>query len=135
MGEIQSYRDLIVWQKPMDLATACHVASRGSPKEELFSLTNQIRRAGLRIAANIAEGHGRHSRKEFLYFLSVARGSLAELETHLLVAARLHYRTPETVDRLVSQGDEVIRLLAGLRRSIEARVAEPPRPSPLVPRP
>ncbi len=83
---IQNYKELEVWQIAMDLAETCYQITRGFPKEELFGLTSQIRRAAVSIPANIAEGHARHHTKEYLQFLGVARGSLMELETHLLVA-------------------------------------------------
>ncbi len=82
---IQSYRELEVWQLGMDLAEECYRVTKGFPKEELFGMTSQIRRAAASIPANIAEGQGREHTKEFLHHLSVARGSLMELETHLML--------------------------------------------------
>ena len=79
-------QELEVWQKSMDLAVACYEATRSFPKEELFGLTSQIRRASSSMPANIAEGQGRQSTKEFLNFLSIARGSLKEVETHLILS-------------------------------------------------
>ncbi len=80
---IKSYRDLEVWNVAMDLAASCYTLTRLFPKDELYGMTSQIRRAAASIPANIAEGHGREHTKEFLNHLSVARGSLMELETHL----------------------------------------------------
>ena len=80
-GTIKSYEDLIVWQKALDLAEEIYRATRQFPKDELYGLTSQMRRAAVSIASNIAEGHERNSRGEFLQFIGHARGSLAELET------------------------------------------------------
>jgi four helix bundle protein len=82
---LQSYRDLEVWQMSMELAVECFEATQPFPREEMFGLTSQIRRAASSIPANLAEGQGRHSTKEFLRFISIARGSLKELETHLML--------------------------------------------------
>ena len=87
--EVRSYKDLVAWQKSMDLVTAVYRISQGFPKEAIFGLVSQIRRAAVSVPSNIAEGHARTSRKEFLYFLSNARGSLAELETQLTIAHQL----------------------------------------------
>src|SRR5438093_1116285 len=83
---VQHYRQLEVWQGGMELAEKCYLATRGFPREELFGLVSQIRRAAVSIPANIAEGQGREHTREFLHFLSMARGSLMEVETHLLLS-------------------------------------------------
>ncbi len=86
---LQSYRELRVWQEAMALAESCYELTRRFPKEELFGLTNQLRRAASSIPANIAEGYGRAGRNEYVQFLYVTQESLKELETHLLLAARV----------------------------------------------
>ncbi len=86
---IRSYRDLRVWRQAMDLAGACYRTTREFPKEELYGITSQMRRAAVSVAANIAEGHGREGRGKFIQFLRVAQGSLKELETHLLLSQRV----------------------------------------------
>lgn len=112
----QSYKDLLVWQKAIDLVTAIYVATRTFPKEELFGLTSQMRRAAVSIPSNIAEGQARPSRGEFRQFLGHARGSLAELDTQLIIAKNLGYlRQP---DALFSQLSEVSRMLSGLLSSL-----------------
>ena len=88
---IETYRDLKVWQKAMDLVVEIYQITKKFPKEELFSLTSQIQRAVTSVPANIAEGHGRLYRPEYIRFLSIARGSLTETETHLQIAIRLGY--------------------------------------------
>ena len=88
---IQTYRDLTVWQKSMDLVAEIYRLTKLFPQEELFGLTSQIRRAAVSVPANIAEGYGRIHRKEYLHHLSIARGSLMEVETHLQIAVRLTF--------------------------------------------
>src|SRR6185436_13377873 len=90
-AQIKSHRDLIVWQKAMDLVEVLYGATAAFPKEETYALTSQIRRAVVSVPANIAEGQGRRLPKEYLYFLANARGSLLELDTHLEIAVRLRY--------------------------------------------
>lgn len=114
------YRELKVWQMSMDLADRCYQATRGFPKEELFGLTRQIRRAAVSIPANIAEGQGRQGTKEFLNHLSIAKGSLLELETHLLLSHRVKLLSNEDMEALLDLTDQVGRMLSGLRRSLES---------------
>src|ERR1700747_962809 len=109
MGD--SYRDLIVWQKSRELVKEVYVATRGFPKEELFVLTSQIRRAAISIPSNLAEGRGRFSRADFLHFLMQARGSLFELEPQLLIAHGLGYITSAQHSCLGSRCTEVGKLL------------------------
>lgn len=91
MGEINSYRDLLVWQQAMDLAVAAYDLTRDWPKEELYGLTSQARRASVSVAANISEGYGRESRGAYVNSLKIAQGSLKEFETHLLIAQRVGF--------------------------------------------
>ncbi len=122
---MENYRDLIVWQKGMDLAVAVHQATQKWPREELYGLTNQVRRAAASFPANIAEGQGRTGAKEFLHHLLIANGSLREAETYLLLAQRLDYIDAATSEALLSQTAEAGRLLLGLIRSL--RSASPAR--------
>lgn len=121
---IQSYRDLVVWQKAMDFVYQVYVLTRNWPKDELYGLTNQVRRAVVSIPANVAEGQGRRNPKEFLRFLAIANGSLVEAETHLYIAHRLAYCDQSTLDRLMKQADEIGRLLQGLTKSLRAHVTD-----------
>jgi four helix bundle protein len=114
VGKIASYRDLVAWQKAMQVVTAIYRLTQGFPKEELFSLTNQIRRAAVSIPCNIAEGQGRSSRKEFQYFLANARGSLWELETQILIAKNLNYLAEEETDQFLETSTELGKVLNGL---------------------
>jgi four helix bundle protein len=117
---IQSYRDLTVWQKAMDLVDSVYTASDAWPRDELYALTNQARRAVVSVPANIAEGKGRYGAAEFLHHLSIARGSLHELETLLLIAQRRGYLTERACTGVLEQAAEVGRLLHGLVRSLSA---------------
>src|SRR5579862_7466163 len=88
---VRNYRDLIVWQKAMDLATLVYQSTESFPQKEVFGLTNQLRRAAVSIPSNIAEGQGRNSNLDFRRFLGISRGSLQEVETQLELARRLGY--------------------------------------------
>jgi four helix bundle protein len=119
---LQSYKELEVWQLAMDLAEQCYKVTRTYPKEELFGLTSQIRRAAASIPANIAEGQGRDHTKEFLNHLSIARGSLMELETHLMLSQRVSLLKKESLDPLLVLTDRISRMLSGLRKALEKRL-------------
>ncbi len=114
----QGFRDLVVWQKAMELVTAVYGETRGWPREEQFGLTAQVRRAAVSVPSNIAEGHGRWGPKDFSHHLSVAFGSLCEVETQLMIAENLGYTSPETGARLMDQIADVRRPLRGLLRSL-----------------
>jgi four helix bundle protein len=116
---INSYRDLRVWQRAVDLVIASYELTKQFPQSELYGLVSQIQRAAISIPANIAEGHGREHLGDYLHHLSMANGSLMELETHFLVAGRLGYLKLESLDRLWDQTAEVGRMLAGLIRSLK----------------
>ena len=118
---IQSYQDLDVWQKAMDMVVMCYEMAKHFPDSEKFGLTSQLRRAAVSIPANIAEGRTRRHHKEFLQFLSIAHGSLAELETHLQIAERLDYIDSKQVKEVLCMSGELGRMLHGLRKSIEKR--------------
>ena len=118
--KIRSYRDLIAWQKAMDLVVNVYSLSKTFPPEELYALTKQVRRAVTSVPANIAEGQGRRLPREFHQFLANARGSLMELETHLEVAFRVGYIKSEQLLDIQHDLNEVGRILNGLMRSISA---------------
>ena len=101
--EVRSYKDLVAWQKSMALVTEVYRASQEFPKEEVFGLMSQTRHAAISIPSNIAEGYARTSKKEFQYFLSNARGSLAELETHLTIAYQLTYINEMAINQLLDR--------------------------------
>lgn len=113
-----SYRDLIAGQKAMDLVEEIYRITRGFPKDELYGLTSQLRRAAVSVPSNIAEGQGRLTPGEFKQFLGHARGSLLETETQISLAGRLHYILPEEMSHLLRLSGEVGRILNGLIGSI-----------------
>jgi len=110
------YRDLEVWKKARVLATRVYRVTAGFPKHEIFSLTQQMRRAALSVPCNIAEGQGRRSTADRIQFLVIARGSLMELETQALIAADLEYLAPTLSEDLVANATEVTRMINGLIR-------------------
>ena len=105
----------------MDLVNAIYDATDLFPKREVYSLTDQIRRAAVSVPSNIAEGQAHYSNREFLHFLRHSRGSLAELETQLLIAQRRHYLSQEESEKLLKQVDELNRILSGLINSLRER--------------
>lgn len=119
---IKGYRDLEVWQKAMDLVVVCYEMTKKFPKNELYGLASQLQRAAVSVPANIAEGRQRQHSKEFIQHLSIANGSLAEMETHILIAGRLNYIEDDQVDQILQKSAEVGRMLNGLRRSIEKKL-------------
>jgi four helix bundle protein len=115
---IMSYRDLDVWNKAMDLVTECYEITKKFPRNETFGLASQLQKAAVSIAANISEGHSRQHTKEFLQSLSIAYGSLAELETHIEIAKRLGYIAADTAVELNDKTSTIGRMLNGLRKSL-----------------
>ncbi len=120
LGGGPSYRDLVVWQRAVELTVEVYRITKDWPKDELYGLTNQVRRSATSVPANIAEGQGRISPKEFLHHLWIANGSLCELETHLIVAQRLEYIDKQTLDSAIDQSTQVARPLHGLMRRLRS---------------
>ncbi len=119
---IHTYRDLQVWQKAMGLVVSCYDISNGFPKSETYGLASQLRRAAVSVPANIAEGPGRNHTREFINHLSIAYGSLMEVETHLQIAARLHYVPEIEVEQLLLKTNEIGRMLNGLMRVLNQKL-------------
>ena len=115
---VRDYRDLIVWQRAMELTGVAYAIARGMPAEERFALASQVRRAACSVTSNIAEGHSRRHRREFLQFLSVAYASLKELESHVLTAQAAGYTAREDVSTLLILSSEVSRMLTAMRRRL-----------------
>ncbi|HWQ10938.1 MAG TPA: four helix bundle protein [Holophaga sp.] len=118
MANDRSYRDLMVWQKSMDLVEHVYRATQRFPKEETYGLKSQIRRSSVSIPSNIAEGQSRLTPGEFIQFLGIARGSLAELETQLLLAQRLTLLAEAESQALLKLASDIGRLLNGLVRPL-----------------
>ena len=114
----RNYQDLIAWQRAMDLVEEVYRVTKAWPRDEAYGLTNQVRRAAVSIPSNIAEGQGRNSPAEFARFLSIAHGSLGEVETQLLIASRLAYPDTQTISTTLDRTTEVGRLVQGLLRSL-----------------
>ena len=110
----KSYRDLLVWQKAMDLVVACYKITEYFPRREIYGLSSQLQRAAISIPANIAEGQ----RKEFQRYLSIAYGSLMEVETHLQISNRLGYLDSKFLHALLDKTSEIGRMINGLRASL-----------------
>lgn len=127
---LKSYRELEVWQEAMDLAEGIYRVSAGFPPAERNGLTSQIRRASVSVPSNIAEGHARPTTRDFLRFLGISLGSLAEMETQMLLAHRLGYLDDATLGLTLQASDRVGRMLRGLTKSLNARlVLQPQAPS------
>lgn len=118
---IQSFRDLEVWQKAMDLAEQVYLLTNTFPKEELFGMTSQMRRAATSVPANIAEGWARRGTKEFLQFLNIAAGSLRELETYLLLAERIGIVKQARAQALLQTLEILSKQMVNLQRSLRQR--------------
>ncbi|MGA2373666.1 MAG: four helix bundle protein [Candidatus Korobacteraceae bacterium] len=115
----KSYRDLVAWQRAMDLVTSVYRITASFPREEIYGLTSQLRRAAVSIPSNIAEGQGRRGAAEFRHFLRQANGSLMELETQVLIAERLCYMPPDKASEFLQSAAEVGKILNGLIASLK----------------
>ena len=116
---MSKYKDLEVWKKALTLVKEIYKITKLFPKEELFSLTSQLRRATISIPANIAEGAGRGSDKDFSRFLRIALGSLFEVETYIILSRELNYLNENNYENLLKAVDEIGRMINGLIRSFK----------------
>ncbi len=121
MIEVKSYRDLKVWQKSMDLVVRCYQLTSKLPKTEIYGLTSQIQRAAVSIRSNIAEGKGRNYLGDYIRHLSIANGSLKELETHLIIVGRLAYLKDEELETVLNKCDEIGSMLHSLKEKLSQR--------------
>jgi four helix bundle protein len=119
--ETKGYQDLVVWQRAIELVPKVYELVRELPQEERYELGSQIRRAVVSVPANVAEGQARRSKKEFLQHLAIAKGSLAELHTLLVVAERLGYLSPERLKQLEEELSQIRRPLLGLMTRLRSR--------------
>ncbi len=117
----QSFRDLAVWQKAIQLTVAVYKLTSGFPDSEKFGLTNQMRRAAVSIASNIAEGYGRSTRGEYFQFLGHARGSCSEVETQIVIAKELRFGSEEQLRNAEELCSEVGRMLGGVMKSLRSK--------------
>jgi four helix bundle protein len=119
MGKIESYRDLVIWQQSMDLVTDTYILTRSWPKDEIYGLTSQVRRASVSVPANIAEGYGRESRASYQNFLRIAQGSLKELETLFQIAVRVGIESEARIRPQMLRCESVGKLIRLLVRKLE----------------
>jgi len=123
---LQKYDDLIVWQKAIDLVVEVYKIVKLLPKEEVYTLSSQMKRAAISISSNIAEGHERNTTKDFIKYLYTAKGSKGELETQLLICVRLRYMTQGQVEVAQHMLVEIGKMLNALIQSLSAKLSEPP---------
>lgn len=116
--KVLNYTELVVWQKSMDLVESIYIITNKFPKEEIYSLTNQIRRAAVSIPSSIAEGQQRNSTQQFRYFLSVAQGSRAEVETQIRIAMRLNYIDDSEMNEILCLCAEIGKMIHGLEKAL-----------------
>ena len=126
---LRSYRELRVWQKSFALCKEVYRLSRMFPADERFGLVAQVRRAAVSIPSNIAEGHSRDTTRDYLRYLWVAKGSLAEVETQLLLAKELKFTKEQEIDELLNTANEVGRMLSGLIKSLDISNKRQPVPT------
>jgi four helix bundle protein len=116
--KVQSYRELIVWQKAMEVAAIVYKLVKRLPKEETYSLSDQMRRAAVSIPGNIAEGQARNSSKEFIQFLAIAKGSKAELETQLLLCVKIGYLDEQDIEEVMNILQEIGKITNTLQQKL-----------------
>ena len=135
IGAIKSFKDLEVWVTARGLVKDVYLASGALPKEEMYGLTSQMRRSAVSVPANIAEGHSRRSTKDFINFLSISIGSLAELETYICVAVDLEYFSPKQLEHITGKIERLQRQLHNLRSALRKKddtlIPNPQSPIPL----
>jgi four helix bundle protein len=121
---VKDYRELIAWQKAMDLVETIYRVTGTFPREEIYGLTSQIRRAAISIPSNIAEGNGRNTTRDYVHFLGVAYGSVKEVETQTLIAERLRYINSARSTELVTMTGEIARLISGVMNSLNRKISQ-----------
>ena len=113
-GKVRSFKDLMIWQKAIELAENIYVITKSFPDEEKYGLTIQLRRASVSIASNIAEGFGRYYNKDYQRFLFIAIGSCAEVYTQVIIAQRLDYISDSSAESILTRSDEISKMTRGL---------------------
>ena len=119
---IKYFKDLTVWQKAMELVAEVYLLVKKLPNEELFALSDQIRRSSISIPSNIAEGQARNSVKEFIHFLAIAKGSKAELETQLLLCVKINYLNNTEIENAINLIQEIGKMLNALQNSLKTKI-------------
>jgi four helix bundle protein len=121
MKNMKTHKDLVAWQKSIELVTEIYTITKDFPKEEVYGITSQIRRSAVSIPSNIAEGAGRRSQKELIQFLYIALGSLSELETQIIISYNLSFITQEQKVNLDEQISTLIRIITALIKSLQIK--------------
>jgi four helix bundle protein len=121
-GEIRSFKDLKVWQRSMDIAVVLYKVTNQFPREELYGITAQIRKAAVSVPSNISEGFGRYHNREYKQFLHIALGSCAEMTTQLILAMRLEYVQSATAEKILKEMEEISKMLMALIVKVQARI-------------
>jgi four helix bundle protein len=121
---IKHYRDLIVWQKAVELVVVIYRITTKFPHAELYGLTSQIRRAAISIPSNIAEGQGRNTTRDFIHFLSIAHGSLKEMETQVIISQRLGFIEDKETSLIIESTNEIGRLISGLSKALKKKSSQ-----------
>ena len=120
MAKVQTYKELIVWQKSMDMTVMLYPLLKKLPKVETYALSDQMRRAAISIPSNIAEGYGRNTKKEYLQFLYIANGSVCELETQLILCVRVNYFTETEIQPIMSLLSEIGKIIITITKKINS---------------
>lgn len=121
---MQDYKDLLVWKKAMRLAEQVLLHTQDFPKEQRYVLVAQMQRAAISVPSNIAEGRTRHTEGEFAYFLNIARGSMAELQTQIMLSMKMKYLTPALGNGMLKESEEIFKMIYGLRGSLAKATAK-----------
>jgi len=120
MSEINDFKDLIIWQKGMDISEKCYYLTQSFPKEELYGMVQQVRRSSASIPANIAEGYGRRSPGDYARFLNIAQGSINELQTHLILCQRVGLCKENDIINIISLLQEETRMISSLIKKLNS---------------
>ncbi|NLF08185.1 MAG: four helix bundle protein [Pirellulaceae bacterium] len=121
MTVVKDYRELIAWQKAMNLVEEIYRTTKTFPREEIYGLTSQLRRAAISVPSNIAEGNGWPTTRDYVHFLGVAYGSVKEVEPQVLISERLRYINADSSEKLVEMTTEIARLISGLINSLNRK--------------
>ena len=116
--QTSDFKDLRVWKMAMDITIEVYKAIKALPSEERYALSDQIRRCAISVPSNIAEGQARHTNKDFIHFLAIARGSVAEIQTQIIICDRLNYIDSETCNSIINEYSQIDRMLSGLMKSL-----------------
>ena len=122
---VNNFKDLLVWQQSMEVSRRVYVLTRGFPEDEKYGLISQLRRASVSVPSNIAEGHARDSIKDYMRFLSMAAGSLAEIETQIRLSVILGYVNDADINEILDLNEKTLRMLRNLQRALAKRIRTP----------